>query len=319
MVVRAAAVAIAAGVCLIGCTQAAPSIECGEGTVLESGVCVRAGLMCGTGTHEDAGMCVADGGIRFELRTEPSLRADGHSSTEVRVFGIAPDGSPSHDRVVLGTDRTGSGVFISPIVVLDELGASSQFLPCNSVTAGCVGPVRLTVALASAPTATLAGLDVTLEAPTPIGDPAPCLTGGDVLHLEGHDFMFDGARTLVAPDATFHGMGGAIAASLGAGTTSEAWQVAFSTDKLDVNLVPSVYLDGFVAGTPGGAGHPTFQLDGPFSSPCTMRVDNFQIHELAFDPTNLHGYNLEKLTATFTQQCVFEPARTLSGCVHFGP
>src|SRR5450432_3310391 len=101
------------------------TVECGAGTVLQGDTCVpTGGPTCGAGTHADNGMCLPDSSSGFEVRAGSMIRADGWSGTEVRVVGTQPDGTPSHDEVVLASNPASAGQFVSPSFVLDDVGGA---------------------------------------------------------------------------------------------------------------------------------------------------------------------------------------------------
>jgi hypothetical protein len=314
------AMMIACGAMVAGCHGSQTTVECGAGTMLQGDACVpTGGPTCGAGTHADNGMCLPDapGLSAFELRTSSMIRADGWSGTEVRVVGLQPDGTPSHDEVVLASNPASAGQFVSPSFVLDDIGGASSFIPCNSVTPGCVGAAEFTVALASAPQTPVAHVDVQLVAPPAIASATPCLAGGNILHFDGQNFDYNGSVTF-STDGAFNASGGPDRGfvQMVANASNTSWNLTFTTRQVGIPLIASVYeqaqdpLDIAAPGDPGftisGNGYPVLTNCASFNA--------FQIEDYQYDAAQ---QTVTALTASFTQVCLFQPGSTLSGCVHF--
>jgi hypothetical protein len=263
-------------------------------------------------------MCVPD--PHLEIRALPAIVADGRSATEVVVFGTQPDGTPSHDKVVLAVDRASAGTFVSPAVSLDDIDAESAFLPCNSHDAACLGPATLQVALASAPMTPLATVNVELVAPTPIGSAAPCLVGGDVLYFNANGWGYNGEKTFTPTDP----MAPAYfdpqlvlddAATIGVAVMNgPQWGLQFQSRQLGIPLIASTYPDAVQADI-AKAGQPGLYVSGtgdlPANCPALME---FEIE--TYDHT---GSVLHELTATFHITCSNDSTKTVTGCVHYSP
>jgi hypothetical protein len=295
----------------------AGTVECGAGTVLQGDTCVpTGGPTCGAGTHVDNGMCLPDSSSGFEVRASSMIRADGWSGTEVRV--AQADGTPSHDEVVLASNPPGAGQFVSPSFVLDDVGGASNFIPCNSVTSGCVGAAELTVALASAPQTPLAHVDVQLVAPPAIGSATPCLAGGNILYFEGQNFYYDGPKTF-STDGVFDVSGsGPDRASVNmiANPSNTSWRFLFTTHQIGIPLIASVYEQAQPPDVIAAPGDPGFTVSGtgfPVLTNCDS-INAFQIEEFQYVASS---QTVTLLTASFTQTCVLQPGSTVTGCVHF--
>lgn len=290
-------------------------VACGGGSgAPDAGTGDSGPLPCGSGTHEEEGVCVLDPAPGYEIRTATRIRADGFTRVDVTVVGTETDGSPSHEEIVFVRDRASAGTFVSPTIVLGDRGGATTFLPCNSSTAGCVGPARLSVALASAPTDLLAHVDVMLEPPPPVGSITPCMIGGNVLHYDAKDFGFTGVRT-ISTNGFFDVFGAAWRGRVQVVEGNDAFTFEVNTQKLDIPMFPSVYENAERIGY-ARAYQPV--LDTGFSEPCEI-VARFQLHSFTYDPMIS---DVTQITASFTQHCEpeppqTEPTRTLTGCVHY--
>ena len=296
-----------------GCAPAPTVIACGANTMAAGDTCTPiAGPTCGTGTHEMSGACVADTGTpAFEVRVEPTIRADGFTNVAVRVFGTNGDGSPNRDPVVLSIDRATAGAIVSPAIILDELGGASNFVPCNGFTSSCIGPAKISVALASAPTVLLAHADIELAAPPAIGDPSPCAGSENILYFDGN-YIFSGPTTF-STGASFSASGADDRGMVQMGIGNVNWEVGFDTHQLGIPLLPTVF-EHAVDSPLARAGQPGFWFQGSTAGPACTPDSSFQI--LAFD----HIANPDEitlLTATFAITCTNAPTKRLTGCVHY--
>src|SRR5262249_40720003 len=133
----------------------------------------------------DAGV---DGGLAYYDVRWPSvdIPADGYSRIPVLALGRRADGQPALDAVLLYTSRANAGTLAPSALTLTDGAASSYFTPCLSSAAGCLGPLQITMALASAPNVAIASsIQVNLVTPTGVGTPVACLTGGNVVFFDG--------------------------------------------------------------------------------------------------------------------------------------
>lgn len=152
-------------------------------------------------------------------------------------------------------------------------------------------------------------------APDLAGPAAQCLTGGNVIYLDGDpgDYIHPGSETIQvsswstdsfnSPPVTF--------AYAWDGVGASWWTFYFSTEELGGSLVPGVYpnTERFPFET---AGHPGMDISGSGRG-CNTSTGTFQILSSAFGPTD---GNFTEFTATFEQHC--EGAATaLRGCIHF--
>jgi hypothetical protein len=300
-------------------TASPPPITCGSGTVQQGGRCVAmAGLACGTGTHDNAqGACVPDAG-RFLIRAPSTIRADGWSATEVRVVGTAPDGTPDVEPVQLLVDRATAGAFASPSFTLDELGGASNFVPCNSNDAACLGPARLDLVRASAPQTAVATVDVTLVAPPQIASSTPCLAGGNILYFDGASFYYDGTQTFTtATGATFDVFGGSNRAVVQLVQGNAAWSITMQSAQLGIPLLASTYQNAIEADI-AKPGQPQFTMTAtnpPIATNCNV-ASEFEVEAFSYDPSR---NAIDALTATFHQWCTSDTTKQITGCVHYSP
>jgi hypothetical protein len=282
------------------------SIECGAGTALANGVCLPTIQTCGGGTHEDNGACLPD--ASYEIRALPQLRADGYSASEVRVVGTNPDGTPSHELVIVTSSRADAGAFASPTFVLGDRGGAANFVPCNATTPGCVGPTTLSVELSSAPLTLLASVTVDLVAPPQIASLAPCTGMGNILYFDAQNFGMTGTVSITT-DGVFDVFGGPDRARVQVVANSVGRSLEMNTQKLGIPLLTSVYENAQLIGyaEPGAA---TFELSDYVCSP----VSAFQVHEFTY---NASIQDVTLITATFEQHCSTDPTRRRTGCVHY--
>jgi hypothetical protein len=272
-----------------------------------------AGLQCGAGTHLENDTCVRD--PVFDLRTTATIRADGFTPAVVTVTATNADGTPLHANVVFAVDRASAGYFKSPLTRMDDREGATTFVPCTSATLGCAGPVRFTVALASAPQTPLGHVDAILVAPAPVGSATPCLGGGNVFHYVAQNFGLTGTRTFTPADATFGDLGAPDRGRIQVSNQTEGYNIEANTMKLGIPLIRSVYEDAKGIGL-AEPYDPTFAIqNGMFSGVCSASLtQRFQIHEFVYDTTQ---NRVSKLTATFALGCTDIPTASLTGCVHF--
>jgi len=272
-------------------------------------VAVAMATQCGPGTHEESGTCVPDAG-GYHILANTQIAADGTTPVAVVVYGTQPDGTPATDAIVLDTDRTSAGAFEPPTLTLGELGGVASFVPCSSASPGCLGLLHLTVALASAPNTSVADVAVELVAPPVIGSAEHCLTGGNMLYLEGQGFGYDGRLTVDA--GSFSASGGnehvAIDVVPDDPLQGSQWSLTFDTVQLGSPLNPGDYLDAF---DNPPVGHPKLAVVGPppFGVCKFAVVGEFHIYAYTATPT-------PQLTASFRATCSALPGQVLSGCVH---
>jgi hypothetical protein len=286
--------------------------------------CTRpSAAVCGAGTEIQGNECVAakgpdaapsSGNMTYQILSSKDLDADGHTKHVVLVVGANPDGTAVHGDVVLTTSRPGAGDFVPAAVTLGDLGGSSSFVPCNALTPGCLGPLTLSVALASNPTTPVAHVDVQLVAPPGVGSPTHCLTGGNVLYLEGNDYIYTGTLTVTA--AGWDGTGAPDRVRVTATPTDpqqgSSWELRFETKQLGIAMTPSVYED--VQNTPyAQPGHPGMSVFGAGHA-CNTVTGSFQVHDYTYAPaTNA----VQSVTVSFEQHCEGSTTTMLVGCVHF--
>jgi len=292
-------------------------VTCGEGTMLEDGMCVAAGgLACGAGTHAEGNLCVRDDGTRYELRAfSPQISADGHTRTPVLVIGTKPDGSPATDRVVLNTDRAGAGAFLEPSPVVGPLGTTASFVPCNATTPGCTGPLQLTLALASSPRTVLARLDVTLTEPAGVGSTAPCMVASKAMYFDGNDYIYHGTMTVT--EGAWGGTGDRFSLRLNVTPSTSGqglwWYLTFSSQQLGSDLVPGVYEDAQRAPF-AQPGHPGIDVTGDGRG-CNTITGRFQVHYFERQP---NSSAITRALVSFEQHCE-GGTNMLTGCIRYEP
>jgi len=338
---RVAWVAVAIGLAtlpaLTGCGSDG-SAECGEGTQLVAGECrivdgaVAAvdrslqapdaetdaaspdgGLTCGPGTREQNGQCVPTG-VRYEIRSPvSSIGADGFSKVPLLLLGTLADGSYARDPVVVTLSRPGSGSLSLSFVTLSSFGQTIYFTPCSSITAGCLGPTEVRMALVAAPGVPVATRTLELVAPTGVYSPAACMVGGSVLFFDGNDYIYNG--TLTVRVGTFTPTLNAASDILqihiapGAQTQGLWWDTEFATRRLMQPLTTQVYRDAerYPFESPGRPGI-TISGDG---RGCNRILGHFQLHTL-----ETSGTTVRRVLATFEQHCEAGTS-VLRGCIAY--
>jgi hypothetical protein len=279
-------------------------------TAPTSGVAIDPATSCGAGTREEAGVCVRDTTYQLAV-ADAKMGADGRTRHEVLVLGTHADGSPATDQVVFNTDRSGAGGYRDATRTLGPLGATTYFTPCDQAVAGCLGPLSLTVALASAPATPVAHADVTLVDPIQTNPAAACLGGGNVLHFEGNDTIYTGALTVT--DAAWQlGMysdNATIVVTPTDPAQGSSWRL-----ELEVTKIGGVFVDGAryedAQRLPWeDVDHPGMLVSGNGHT-CNTIAGSFVVQD--YD-----GYPPAHLTASFEQHCEGSATTKLTGCVHY--
>lgn len=307
-----------AALTISGCADP-PGIDCGIGTHEAGEFCVpdQPALTCGPGTHVEGTTCAPDAAVppnQFQIRIATNqIPADGYSRIPVLAIGTAADGSPSLVQVVLNMSRAGAGSFQPPAPTLGPLGATSYFVPCNASTPGCVGPLTLTLALASAPSTPVATVDVTLVAPTGVGSPAPCQVGGNVMFFDGNDFIYNGVLTVTSGSWSVSGNAEHLAFNITPSGTGQGawWSLDFDASDVPIDLAPGVYdmAQRYPFQSPD---HPGLSISGDGRG-CNTLTGRFQVHAYDHDAAGV-----TRALVTFEQHCEGGPA-VLRGCVAYNP
>jgi hypothetical protein len=278
------------------------ALTCGVGTTMQGNECVASPETCGPGTHQDtsSNACVAE--TAYLVRGTTTVYGDGATPAEVVAFGTNPDGTPATDQIVIDTDRPGAGVFQPPTLTLDEVGGVASYVPCDSKTAGCVGPVNLTLALASNPNAPVASFGINLVAPPGVYSAEHCPTGRSGLYLDGQGFLYRGK--IMISDAVFMPTGDGqhlnVLVEPNQPIQGTSWSLDFSTAGLGVQMTPGVYPIAAIKIT--GA--------TPFAY-CTSSVTGeFQVFDYSYTTSVDHA------TISFREWCPSDPTNVVSGCVH---
>jgi hypothetical protein len=308
-------------------------LVCGAGTHEEVLACVpdAPSVTCGVGTERQGGECVALEAGLFDLRLFMlEVPADGVSKIPVLAVGRLVEGTPTTEDVVFGLSRPNAGSFIAPVQTLTPMGVVGYFTPCDSLlTPSCTGAFSATLALASAPATLVArSVSATLLESSGVGSPAACLTGGNVLFLDG-DVGDPDAVPEIPPDPVHPGidaitlgvwsgihLGGAAPTrvQIGVEPTSSAqgtlWTATFSTEELGLTMTSQVY-DNAQRVDFAEPGHPGLEVIDALAT-CNTLTGRFQIHELEITG----GTTLTLFSATFEQHCD-GGTRALRGCVRF--
>lgn len=290
------------------------TLSCGPGTHVEGTTCVldATPISCGSGTRAEGTTCVPSGAY-YDLRpllTE--LPADGHTVVEVLALGRRADGTPATDDVVVIADRPTAGTFPAAFT-LGPMGTYLYFTPCSAAAPDCLGPVRFLLVRASDPSVVLASTPVLqLVAPTGVGTAAPCLVGGNVLFMDGHDgwvmWWIDTIR-----------VAGFSQRYIKPGESQIRW-IFLETRPMNPRQ-GEYWFTEFVAPTgetflPGIYDNPTAALDlarfdvSGNGAACQVVSSRFQIHELA-----VADGALQRFTATFEQRC--RGGGPIYGCIHY--
>jgi hypothetical protein len=279
-------------------------------------------------SRPDAGSDVSDagaadtggadaGGTQFIVRvTVTTIGADGFSTIPVIVLGTDAMGNPSNAKVVLGVSRAGVGTVSPSTLTLGQAGGMATYTVCNAASSSvmCLGKVRITLALASAPTEILAqSQEINLVIPEGVGSPAPCLVGGNVLYFNGDasNYIFKGMQTVTK--ATWQPTVSSTQVHIHltpSDTTTQGlwWDLYFDSSKLGMPLMTQVYKDA-MRWPFQTDGHPGLDVSGDGRG-CNMVTGRFEIQDLV-----MSNGALTKFTATFEHHCE-GLAAALRGCVH---
>jgi hypothetical protein len=255
----------------------------------------------------------ATGGATYEIRVaSTTIPADGYSKLPVLVLGRNADGSPSSAKVVLNITRAGAGTFDSPALTLRPLGAETYFVPCSSITPGCLGTFRMTLALAERPDEPVATTgDLQLVAPVGVGNPAPCQIGGNVIFFDGNDYIYRGTETIKLGTWSSSGSDRYLSIHVDPSDSSQGlwWDLDFSTQQLGQSIREQVYTDAERAPF-ASPGHPGIDIGGDGRG-CNQIKGKFQVEEIQWENNKLLSF-----TATFEQHCEGGTS-ALRGCVHY--
>jgi hypothetical protein len=269
---------------------------------------------CPPGTEMMGAVCVTPGPVRVEVRLAATqLPADGYSRMPVLVLATSlADGSPALVPIVLSLTRPAAGLFDKDKLVTTALGGSTYFIPCSSATAGCLGKVRVQVALADDPTTIVAASpELELVQPAGVGSPAACLTGGNVMFFDGNDYIYNGLLTVT--NAVFATTGSStvdlqLAVNPRDVSQGSNWRLWFSSSELDQPLREQVYRMAERAPF-ASPGHPGIDIGGSGRG-CNTISGEFEIVRLLWA-----GNQLRELTIVFNQHCE-RGATSLRGCIH---
>lgn len=288
--------------------DASAPVTCGANTRPEGTECVPSVVRtCGSGTHESGGACFVDAG--FELRAPATARANGWQMVPVHIIGTEADGHASHATLIASVEPATAGRFVSPMIALGDHGARAMFLPCSTAEPSCGGTATLKIARASAPADILAQTTIALVAPPAIGSPATCLTGGNIVVLEGVDFRLPGTTRLTVRGFSVEWP---TRVDIFAANATTDVSIDLGSNQIGIPLIAAVY-ENAVNGAPTPPGVPHFEMQSLNQPTCPL-TSHFQVHDFAFD-AQLQA--VTSLTATFTQFCTTEPTKRITGCVRY--
>jgi hypothetical protein len=254
---------------------------------------------------------------RYEVRiADKQIGGNGHTKHELFAFGTNPDGTPATGDVVLTLDRASAGTLTKSTITLGSLGGTSYFTPCTHATAGCTGSATISMALASAPTVTVASVTFDVVVPTRVSTAAPCKQRGTYMYLDGNDSIRNGMlrvddwATLYTEANTPTNLEEVrLSLSPAKVTQGNFWSIGVDTYEMTAPLAVGVYLDAqrshFAA-----AGHPGLAVAGNGSG-CNTVTGAFEIHELVVTSSGLSA-----VTISFEQHCE-GGATMVEGCVRY--
>jgi hypothetical protein len=169
---------------------------------------------------------------------------------------------------------------------------------------------------ATAQTTLLVDAVSAIASPDGVGTAAACLTGGNVMMLDGRggDYVHPTLETIT---------GGAWSMQINPSTTTGPGAIYLGNTSNGINWNATVGLDPLVAGAIGeGATQSTSYQFGPTlmvggsTRGCGVTSGRWQVQELVVDYTQIPEGVLRRLTATFEQSCEDEYP-VLRGCMHF--
>lgn len=270
---------------------------------------------CPAGAHPAGRACVDDAPGTFSVSVPvTTIPADGATHIPVFVSGRALDGTPSTAETVVSLSRSGVGTFTpSARVQLGATPPSLSFVPCSDAIAGCLGPFKITLALANDPaTPVAASPALTLVASTGVGSALPCLgVDHNILFVQGDGLILHGTETNVTDSWRMGSLTAAVTLELIVGRLYD-WDIVFSSEQLGTQLREQVY-ERAQRHPFEDYGRPGMAISG-HGFGCNMISGRFQIERLI-----LSGNTVDELTATFEQYCDGSPV-PLTGCVHYqGP
>ncbi|MBA3465540.1 MAG: hypothetical protein H0T46_36745 [Deltaproteobacteria bacterium] len=273
-----------------------------------------AGERCGSGTSLVGTECVATS-ASYAIRVPRMIRADGRTPVAVRVFGIDAAERSTRERMVVTVSRPSAGDVVSTDLILDDIGAGTNFIPCQGQLASCLGTASLSMARAADPATPVATAEIELVAPPQIGSLTQCFGVGNILYLDGQNFFYNGPTSFTT-QAVFDVFGGPDRAVLHVVVPNgPAFSMELSSRSLGIPLIPSVYERG-VRLDMTVPGQPAFDLVGNGDVPTSCAaIGDFQVHQIS--TVAAPGDDVTQITASFTQYCEFDPTRRVTGCVHY--
>jgi hypothetical protein len=178
-------------------------------------------------------------------------------------------------------------------------GCAARGIPVVDVVAttdGAIAPHDLAIAAPDLTSATVSA--------------APCMTGGNVLYLDGDPgaYIFSGVQTLAV--MTWIPLSGDID-TFWYESSPGGWDVTFSSKELGRELAVGRY-DNAMCYPFATTGRPGFDISGN-GRRCNNEIGWFEILSIGGASAN-HSWT--ELTATFEQHCE-SGAPALRGCIHF--
>jgi hypothetical protein len=243
--------------------------------------------------------------------------ANAITPNAIRVIGWDAQGAPALDPIVLGTSRPGSGHFTAQRLTLGLGGAQTAFVACDKSATGCLGPLTLEVALASAPAVPIAHVDVTLVDPALVDPAMQCRGGGNRLYVKGDDQIYTGEETL-GPTATWTSNSFSDAATIDVAMGTDSFDLQFNTSRVQsVSMFTGPYLDATLAQNAligeQPVGFPAMNISRNGTT-CSTITGQFQVLDIA--DTDEPSFTT---TIVFEQHCEGSATTALRGCVHVEP
>jgi hypothetical protein len=176
--------------------------------------------------------------------------------------------------------------------------------------------VRITLALASAPTVILAeSQEMTLVPPTGVGSASPCLAGGNTIFFDGDagNYIFSGIQTITQGTWSITRSSSEVHVSVRPSDSKQGdwWDLYFDASKLTPSMLTTQVYENAERWPFQSPGHPGLDVSGDGRG-CNTVTGRFEVEDLQ-GPTSAPS----SFTATFEHHCE-GGASALRGCVHFG-
>jgi len=252
--------------------------------------------------------------LGYVIMAPPKIAADPAVKNRVIVIGTQPDGTPATDAMVVNIDRPGAGSYTRPSVTLGPLGATTYFSACDGSVPGCLGPVKLTAALASAPTQPVASVDIDIVPPIDVNPAAKCLAGGNILYLKGNDAIFSGETTYTTATWTFDDQYQEyLIVNVLPQAATTPFKLTFDTRSYAPIMIPDAYEDATKSYTTTAGlvrDHPAIDISAAAS--CSSVSGRFDVVEYS-----VSNSGVVVATYAFEQHCNGSTTTGVTGCFHY--